>query len=268
MREHQAHVELVGDLCRNLHSQVVLVRLFIDWSELMEDQLAFLGRSILEVDLKVAARPHFDALSALVLAQIDSVHELGLNLDLTDQLHLEVGNFLLIENLAICVFSSCCCRDLDKLWHASDVSTLDVAHHAEEALQVVDLATGQHKVFIATFALDANPLPDERDSIKLHSRHHFFGLSVQEEFDSHSVFRCAVKTAPLIVSVDDKLALLIKLAVSYFTDVHDAGGIEVVAQQDVCLALAPAHGFARLRLDRQDSRVARVPEKLLLATCL
>ena len=146
----------------------------------MEDKLAFFGCSIFEVNFEVAARPHTDALGAIILAQLNTIHELRLNLNLANQLHLKVSDFLCIESLATIIFPVSGGCDLDELGHASDISALDVAHNTEETFQVIHFAPRHHEVRIVALTLNSNLLSDQGHSIELHRRHHFFCLPIEE----------------------------------------------------------------------------------------
>ena len=45
----------MGDLRRDLYSQVILIGLFVDWCDGVEDKLTFLRCSVLEVNFEIAA---------------------------------------------------------------------------------------------------------------------------------------------------------------------------------------------------------------------
>lgn len=60
----------------------------------------------------------------------------------------------------------------------------------------------------------------------------------------------------LVIGIDDKLALLIKLTICYLTHVNDTGGILMIAKQNISLSFALTNGFARLRLDLKNVGVS------------
>ena len=90
--EHHVHIEGVGDLVRHLHSQVVLVGVWIGTSKLILDQLRFLGHLVIEVDLEVGAGEDCDVGSSMAPVQVDSVPEPGLDSDVACQLNLKLSH--------------------------------------------------------------------------------------------------------------------------------------------------------------------------------
>lgn len=132
--------------------------------------------SIIEAYLEIAAREYSNALSAFVLAQINSFHKFSFDHNIADELHLEFAYQLRVDSFAILVLTVSCSFNFDEAWHSFIVSSLDISHHAIETFKVIDFASRHDIVRLVTFALDANLLPDQCDTIKLNSRHHLFRL--------------------------------------------------------------------------------------------
>lgn len=153
MAQRHGSLESVRDLDGHLDRQDVLACVLAQRvADLMEHELALLivlRCAIVKGDLEVAARVHTDFFGATVSAQLDLLLELRLDLDLRLQLHFEVDDLLGVASLArLWVLSRYCGRDLDKLGHGAGISALDVAHYAEETLEVVDLAACLHVVLV------------------------------------------------------------------------------------------------------------------------
>lgn len=124
----------MGHLDWNLDSQVVLVSLGVNWSDLVKYELAVLLRGwILEIDFEITAGEHTNTLSPVIVAQLNTIHVLGLNLDLRNELHFKLGDLISVELFAICIVAESRGNDFDESWHATNVCILDILHHAEEA---------------------------------------------------------------------------------------------------------------------------------------
>ena len=135
MAQLDIHIERVRHLDWNLDSQVVLVSLRVNWGDLVKDKLAvFLRGWVLEIDLEIATGEHTNALSPVIVAQLDTIHVLCLDFDLRNELHLKLSDFVSVKLFAVGIVTEGRRSDFDKSWHATDVSIVDILHHAEEAL--------------------------------------------------------------------------------------------------------------------------------------
>ena len=56
----------------------------------MEHKLTILRPTIVEINFKVTTGENNNALLSMVLAQLDSIHKLGLYHNIADELHLEL----------------------------------------------------------------------------------------------------------------------------------------------------------------------------------
>jgi len=102
---------------------------------LVKDKLAvFLRGWVLEIDLEIAAGEHSNALSSVIVAQLNTIHVLGLDLDLRNELHFKLCDLVSVKLFAIGIMTICCRSDFDESGHAADVCILDILHHTEEAL--------------------------------------------------------------------------------------------------------------------------------------
>ena len=117
------------------------------------------------------------------------MHELGLNLDVANELHFKLRDLLLVEVFTIVILSVSCSGDLDETWHAMNIGSFHVAHHAEETFEIINFATGHHVISVVAFTSDADVLFDQSDSIELDSGHHLVGLLLKEELDSNAILR-------------------------------------------------------------------------------